>query len=69
MKFTIEHPGNNSLSFLDTTVTLSQTGITTNWYRKPTWSGRYLNFNSSQPLKYKVYVVNRLVDRALLLSD
>ncbi|XP_019886125.2 uncharacterized protein LOC109610764 [Ooceraea biroi] len=39
------------------------------WYRKPTFSGRYVNYFFSHPLNYKISVFNSLVDRAVLLSD
>lgn len=41
----------------------------TNWYRKPTFSGRYVNYFSSHPHNYKIRVITSLVDRAILLSD
>jgi hypothetical protein len=41
----------------------------TNWYRKDTWSGRYLNFFAYTSLSYKKSVINAMVDRAILLSD
>ncbi|EFN64883.1 hypothetical protein EAG_04615, partial [Camponotus floridanus] len=40
-----------------------------NWFRKPTWSGRYINFYSNHPLKYKINTIYNLVDHAILLSD
>ena len=42
--------------------------IKTNWYHKPTWSGRFLNFNSNHPYKCKINVINNLVDRCISLS-
>lgn len=39
------------------------------WYRKETWSGRLLNFNSYHPLSHKIGVIVGLVDRIFKLSD
>ncbi|KYM98511.1 hypothetical protein ALC62_10773 [Cyphomyrmex costatus] len=38
-------------------------------YRKPTFSGRFLNFLSNHPISQKRGVIYSLVDRAFLLSD
>lgn len=43
--------------------------LITNWYRKPTFSGRYVNYFSSHPHKYKISTILSLTDRAILLSD
>jgi len=42
---------------------------TTNWYRKSTFSGRYINYFSSHPEHYKNNIIANLVDQAILLSD
>jgi hypothetical protein len=41
----------------------------TNWHRKPTFSGRYVNYFSNHPLRYKNNTITSLVDHAILLSD
>ena len=41
----------------------------TNWHKKPTFSGRYLNFYSHHPYNYKINVVNNLIDRGITLSQ
>lgn len=64
----MEKAVNNSIHFLDTTIIFQNSKLNTNWYRKVTWSGRYLNFLSYQPLKCKKSVVTGLVDRAIILS-
>jgi len=38
------------------------------WFHKPTFSGRYLNFNSQHPLCQKKGTIIGLVDRAFSLS-
>ncbi|XP_071633849.1 uncharacterized protein [Temnothorax longispinosus] len=69
LKFTYELEKNNTLNFLNTSVFRHGNCLFTNWYRKPTFSGRYINFFSSHPLKYKINTVINLVDQAILLSD
>lgn len=70
LKFTYEIEKNKSINFLDINISYNNNGnIKTNWYTKPVWSGRYLNFNSFTPCKYKKSVVNSLVDRAVILTD
>ena len=70
IKFTLEKEIEQTINFLDISITRKQDQkLSLNWYRKPTWSGRYLNFFSHHPLRYKKSVVNNLVDRAILLSD
>jgi len=70
LKFTCEIENNNTLNFLNTTVIRTDNGkLLTNWYRKPTFSGRYINFHSSHPFIHKLNTIKNLVDHAVLLSD
>jgi len=70
LSFTHETESNNSLSFLNTLVIRGEDGkITTNWFRKPTFSGRYINYFSGHPEQYKLNTIANLVDQAILLSD
>jgi len=70
LQFTHELESNNSLSFLNMLVIRGEDGrIITNWYRKPTFSGRYINYFSSHPEQYKLKTIANLVDQAILLSD
>jgi len=58
------------LNFLNTSVIREDDGtIITNWFRKPTFSGRYINFYSNHPYQYKLNTVTNLVDHAILLFD
>ncbi|XP_071640871.1 uncharacterized protein [Temnothorax longispinosus] len=52
LQFTIE-VGNSKLNFLDTTIINNNGLIEFDWYHKPTFSGRYLNFNSCHPSSQK----------------
>lgn len=69
LKFTYEIEANGSINFLDTTISRKDNRLLTNWYRKPTFSGRYVNYFSNHPHKYKISAITSLVDRAILLSD
>lgn len=70
IKFTYEVEKDGVLNFLDIKIIRNNDGsLSTNWYQKPTYSGRYLNYFSSHPVQHKRGVVNSLVDRAILLSD
>ena len=68
VQFTTKEESEGRISFFDVLITRASDGIKTNWYHKPTWSGRYLNFNSNHPYKYKINVINNLVDRCISLS-
>src|SRR5436190_8884249 len=68
IKFTIERSKNNSLDFLDVTVELRDCHFEFNWFHKPTFSGRFLNFFSYHPLAQKKGTIIGLVDHAFLLS-
>lgn len=68
IQFTMEI-GNNSINFLDI-ITISENGsFVTNGYRKPTWSGRYLNVLFDGYISHKISVINGLVDLAIRLSN
>ncbi|XP_044749411.1 uncharacterized protein LOC123310093 [Coccinella septempunctata] len=70
LKFTIEiESHNNSLPFLDTLLIRRDNRIITDWYQKPTFSGRILNFNSKHHMAQKINIINNLKHRALKLSD
>ena len=72
IKFTIERENkqNNSINFLGVTVYRnSDSHASTNWYRKTTCSGRYLNFLSHHPIKRKIAIIYKLTDNCILLAD
>nr|XP_022911173.1 uncharacterized protein LOC111422201 [Onthophagus taurus] len=70
LQFTVETESNSSVPFLDTIVirNLDQT-ISLNWYTKPTYSGRYINFHSNHPLNQKLNTVVAMVNRVRSISD
>ena len=41
----------------------------TNWYKKPTFSGRYLNFHSHHPIAHKIGIIYNIVDKCIKLSS
>ena len=61
--------GRDEINFLDVTISINENGFGFDWYRKPTFSGRFLNFNSNHPMAQKRGTILSLVDRACLLSD
>lgn len=69
LQFTVETSMNNKINFLDVTVINNVGNVLTDWYHKPTWSRKYLNFESHHPVKQKIGVIYGLVDRGILLSD
>ena len=69
LQFTTEMEKDSRLSFLETIVIRTDNNrIITNWYRKPTYSGRYLNYFLHQPLNQKISIIYMLVDEAIKLS-
>ncbi|XP_071578172.1 uncharacterized protein [Temnothorax nylanderi] len=69
LKFTHEIEVNGAILFLDVLIIRNGNRLLTNWHRKPTFSGRYVNYFSNHPLRYKNNTIISLVDRAILLSD
>lgn len=53
LQFTLEIENNRCLNFLDTNIIIEINTLIYNWYHKPTFSGRYLNFYSQHPLCQK----------------
>ncbi|XP_057335116.1 uncharacterized protein LOC130673917 [Microplitis mediator] len=69
IQFTMEVEVNGCLLFLDVMVVRSMDGcLRTNWYTKPTSSGRLLNFMSNHPISQKISVALGLLHRAINLS-
>ena len=67
LQFTIEHPENNKLPFLDTITHLPS--MTLSVHRKPTSTSRYLHYLSCHPQSTKDGIVKCLTDRAFTVCD
>ena len=68
LQFTMEIGIDNKLNFLDVSLLLNHENLIFDWYHKPSFSGRYLNFYSQHPLCQKRDIVIGLIDRVLFLS-
>ena len=68
IQFTMEREKNNKLPFLDVEVERASGRFTTSVYRKPTTTGRYLNFQSHHPDNVKKSIVRCLQHRANTIS-
>ena len=64
IKFTFEEENNNTISFLDILITRNYNKLTTSIFRKKTFSGIYLNYNSHLPTDYKKGLINTLLFRS-----
>jgi len=67
LQFTLER-GGSRINFLDTTIVIENNRLKLDWYHKPTYSSRYLNYWSQHPMSQKRGTIISLVDRAFLLS-
>ena len=64
IKFTLETESNNSLPFLNVFVVKEKSGnLTTKLYEKPTYTNRFLNFNSQHLLSQKRGIIFTLSHR------
>ena len=58
------------LNFLDLMIHRDSYGnILTNWHRKPTYSGRVLNYLSNHPMQHKIAIIKNLTDKSIKLAD
>ena len=69
LKFTVDKEQNNSLNFLDVSVEKGDTGFLTSIYRKPTFTGQYIRWNSFSPKPRKINLIKTLVHRALMICS
>ena len=63
IKFTVEHEKDQQLAFLDVMVKRNSHEYYTSLYRKPTFTGVYLNWTSLTARKYKIGLIKCLLDR------
>ena len=64
IRFTKKHERQNQIAFLDVNIVKSTAGIETPIYRKPTFIGAYISWQSYVPPKYKQNLIFSLLDRA-----
>jgi hypothetical protein len=70
IKFTMEKEVNNEINFLDVKIKRELNGsITTSTYRKPTFTGVMLNWNSLTSIKYKKGLIGCLLDRSFKICS
>jgi len=65
--FTMEI-GGDVLNFFRSHINKKNSRLIFNWYRKPTFSSRFLNFYSQHPFLHKKGTIISLIDRVILLS-
>ena len=64
----IEKDQEEKISFLDIEITRKENDFCKiNWYRKKTYSARFLNFTSHHPIEQKKAIVYNLVDKGIKL--
>ena len=69
LQFTMDKELDNKLPFLDVFVTRTEQGFRSSVYRKPTFTGQYLNFNSHHPYTVKKGIVRCLQHRSNTISS
>ena len=67
LKFTFEKEHDGKLPFLDILVERTKLGFETSVYRKPTFSGQYIRWESFSLSKRKTNLIVTLVHRALMI--
>ena len=68
LQFTIEHEQNDSIAFLDIKIYKLDNKLITNWYSKPTSSGRMINYLSTQPHNQKLNTAFNFINKVLTTS-
>jgi len=67
LKFTMEMGGEEDrLNFLDLTIIKQDNTLIFDWFRKPIFSGRFLNYHSHHPFTHKRGTMYNLIDRVRL---
>ena len=69
IQFTMEKEQDNKLPFLNVLVTRTEQGFRSSVYRKSTFTGQYLNFNSHHRYTVKKGIVRCLQHRAKIISS
>ena len=69
LRFTFEKEYNQPLPFLDVFVGKNEHEFVTSIYRKPTFIGQIIRWNSFCPMKRKTNLISTLVHRALVVCS
>ena len=69
LKFTIEKEADQTLSFLVVKVNKFKKQFETSVYRKPTFTGRYMSWDSFAPSKRKTNLIETLAHRAFVMCS
>ena len=69
LKFTSEKEESESLAFLDVKIQKSDSKFITSVYRKPTFTGQYIQWDSFGPSKRKKNLISTLVDRVVCICS
>ena len=68
LQFTIEKEINNKIPFLDMQIIRQDNTIITDWYKKPTSSGRIINYFSTQPKNQKINTLYNIINKVIDIS-
>ncbi|XP_055852385.1 uncharacterized protein LOC129916440 [Episyrphus balteatus] len=69
IQFTVEYENNGELPYLDVMVIRKNNQLIFDWYKKPTSSGRLINYNSKQPNQVIINTAKKFIKRVLDISD
>ena len=69
LKFTVEGEVNHELPFMDVAVKRENEGLTRTVYRKPTFTGQYMRWESFAPTQQKIGLIRSLTSRALKICS
>ena len=69
IKFTYEEEQNNTLPFLDVLFIRDGEKLNTTVYRKDTYNGLYLHWNSFKPIIWKRRILKWLISRAYMVCS
>jgi hypothetical protein len=73
LTFTPTQEENNSISYLDLSISRQPQGIEIDIYRKPTTTGTTINFSSNHPMEHKMaayrYLINRMKTLPLSMTQ
>lgn len=69
LQFTIEVENNDQIPYLDMKIMKDDKKLITDWYTKPTASGRFINYLSTQPKTMKINTATNFIKKVLDISD